>query len=156
MPRFRLTRGELAQLREEIRTRKLFRCSAAIERELIEAGRLGEAYPFRNDETPEEHVDRLWRERWQRTDNLPETACCHVWEITRHRQFGDDRNRLYFLEGRCCLCGREWDGGKGFGPYVTIVDIRGRSIIVPDGEDEPDHSRVPFAPNYKPTIGEWF
>lgn len=153
MPRFRLTRDELAQLREEIRTRKLFRCSKAIERELCEAGRLGEDYPFRNDETPEEHVDRLWRERWERTDNLPETACNHVWEITRHRQFGDDRNRHYYIEGRCCLCGREWDGGDG--GYVTIVDIRGRSIIVPDGEDEPDHSRVPFGPNVRTTLGEW-
>ena len=59
--RFRLTKGELSHLLEEIRSGKLFGCSAAIERELIEAGRLGEAYPFRNDETPEEQGERLWR-----------------------------------------------------------------------------------------------
>jgi hypothetical protein len=47
--KFRFTRSELADIRESIRSGKMYSWSAAIERELIEAARLGEAYPFRKE-----------------------------------------------------------------------------------------------------------
>jgi hypothetical protein len=47
--RFRFTRTELERAQDLIQTGKLFGCSKAIERELIDAAVLKENYPFRKE-----------------------------------------------------------------------------------------------------------